>query len=86
MGIYGRSAGIAFDDLQTTVQRGRRDCGRCPFDRDCLDPWLRLRTDQIDMQQAAVQPCTLDVDALGQNEGALELTCGDPTVEEDPPL
>jgi hypothetical protein len=40
---------------------------------------------QLDVEQPVVEECALDLDALGQHEGALELPRRDAAMEEDAP-
>ena len=51
-------------------------------DVDGLHAHLRLRPAQVHMQQAVVEPGALDLDPLGQHEGALELARRDAAVQE----
>jgi hypothetical protein len=42
-----------------------------------------VRPHEFDRQQAVVEPCPGHLDAVGQHEGALELTGGDAAMEVD---
>src|SRR5690554_3641087 len=57
-----------------------------PLDTDRPDLRFRQRTLQVDMKEAIVKCGTGNLDAVGQYEGALELTRGDAAVEVDPVL
>src|ERR1700709_179777 len=64
----------------------RRLTLRPGIDRDRADTGLRLGTDKVDMEQAVIQPCALDLNSLGENEGAVELARCDASIEEHPAL
>src|SRR5947207_3442153 len=49
-------------------------------DLNGLHPRLRLRPGEIDVQEPAVEPCTLHLDPFGEHKGPLELPRRDPAV------
>jgi hypothetical protein len=46
-------------------------------------PALDLGTDQVDMQEAVIEPGTVHFDTFGENKGTLELTRRDAAVKVD---
>jgi hypothetical protein len=51
---------------------------------DILDNRLWNGPHEVDMEQAVIEPCALNLDTLGDHEGALELSGCDPSVQKYP--
>lgn len=85
----GHRCPVAFVSVPQTISGaidrvGSLAAALTTVDLDRLDPNLRLRPPQIDMQQAIVKPGAFHLNPFGKHKGALELPGGNATMQEDP--